>query len=487
MYSSTHRAVLGRRTPLRGRLATRLATAPNHTRNAVLVALALALLVALAPWATHLASDGPPSGLRVGGEPLAGGGEARAAIEAKARRYLSAPMELFAGTHRERLARRELGARIDTRALAGRAANIARSKNPFHDLPLLVRVWTGRVDLAWDVSVDRAALEEVVERLAVNVDREPRGAHLDHAGRVLELSADGARLDRARARRDIARALRDGRRSLPLFVERLSSGVGARALPSLVDAPPEVVIASFETRFRTAGSEADRAHNVRTAARYLDGARIPALGRLGFNEQVGARSRERGYRIAHVILDGEMVDGLGGGVCQVASTLHAAAFLAGMNIVDHTPHSRPSEYIPMGLDATVVWPSTDLVIANPFPFEVRVRAIAEEASLRIELIGRTRPAEVRWHTEVLATSGYSDRFVEDPAVPAGRERVSQRGIRGYVVRRERTISGGPSARVEETRIRYPATDRIVRVAPGSLDPVTGLPAFASEEPVELAP
>jgi vancomycin resistance protein YoaR len=376
-----------------------------------------------------------------------------------------------------RRTRRELGARVDLERATDRVAGLGRSGLPWRDLPALFEAWAGRTDVAWSVSVDGELARRFVRELANEVDRPPRPSVLAPSGRLVSLSADGLRLDRAGSVRMLVRALREGRRAVSLPVARASTGVGEDALPPVIQEPARVVLASYSTVYRLAGVERDRAHNVRTAAGYLDGAVIPAHGRMSFNERVGPRDRDRGYRDAHVIVNGEMVDGIGGGVCQVASTFHAAAFLAGLEVVDHTPHSRPSEYIPMGLDATVVWPRVDLVVQNPFPFPLTVRASPADGRLVVELHGRSRARSVDWRTRVLSTQPFSDRYVEDPELAPGHQRVSQRGIRGFLVLRQRTYAGASGVHTDEIHVRYPPTDRIVRVAPGTLDPATGQPAI----------
>jgi vancomycin resistance protein YoaR len=444
----------------------------RSTRIWIAIAAAL-LLLPFAPWAAHAALGHTPSGLRVDGRALPASREPRVLLAQRADRWLDARVRVAVGDVVRRRSRRELGARIDLDALTRRAASLGRSGRPWRDLPDLWSAWTGDADLAWTLSIDEHTARAFVREIAREADHPPRPALVDSDGQPIELSADGLRVNRAQAMRALSRTLREGRRAVLLPSRRLSSGVGARALSPVLhpDARP-IVVARYSTRYRTRGTERARAHNVETAARYLDGAVIAAHGRFSFNERVGARDRAHGYREAHVIVGGEMVDGIGGGVCQVASTLHAAAFLAGLAIVEHQPHSRPSEYIAMGLDATVVWPTIDLVISNPFPFPLTVRARAEGGEIYVELYGRRRLRRVDWEHHVLATSPFSDRYVEDPLVPPGEQRVSQRGIRGFWVARERSIEDERGVHIEERRLHYPPTDRIVRVAPGSLDPET---------------
>ena len=441
-------------------------------------ALAGVLALPLLPWLRFLAAGETPLGLSVDGRPFASTAAPRRALERQRDAWLDAEVRVLAGDRVRARTRRELGVRVDLERTLAEVAGLGRSGLVWRDLPAVYGAWAGEADVEWAVSVDGELARRFVRELASEVDRPPRPSVLAPSGRIVALSADGLRLDRARSLRLLMRALRSGERAVTLPVERTSTGVGDDALPPVIQQPERVVLASYSTTYRLAGVERDRAHNVRTAAGYLDGAVIPAHGRLSFNERVGARDRARGYRDAHVIVNGEMVDGIGGGVCQVASTFHAAAFLAGLEVVDHTPHSRPSEYIPMGLDATVVWPRVDLVVANPFPFPLTVRAIPADGRLVVELSGRARGRTVDWRTRVLSTQPFSDRFVEDPAIAPGRQRVSQRGIRGFLVLRQRTYGDASGVHTDEVHVRYPPTDRIIRVAPGTLDPATGQPAAA---------
>lgn len=439
-------------------------------------ALFLIAALPLIPWVAFLAGSRSPPGLRVAAEPIAAEADLERELALRARRWRRREVAVDADDAHASPTREDLGANVDARAMRARIETLGRTGNPFVDLPDLLLSFAGETDLGWEVVIDRDAVRGFVDDLAHRVDRPARPARFDARGALAELSADGARLERDAAVNEIVAALAAGRLSVRLPVTRIPSGVGDAAAPPL---PPfrtqPVLLARYTTDFRSRGSERPRAHNVETAASYLDGALIPPHGRLSFNDRVGARSVERGYRIAHVIRDGEMVDGLGGGVCQVASTLHAAAFLGGLDIREHVPHSRPSEYIPMGLDATVVWPNVDLVIANPHPFPITVRARGVDGQMVVELYGARRPARVEWHRQTLETADWSDRYVEDPEVPEGRERVSQRGIRGYTILRERTIHDASGVHIETRRLRYPPTDRIIRVPPGTLDPLTGEP------------
>lgn len=437
--------------------------------GAVAVMLVSTLVVSAAIVAAHRIIEPRPGrvvegvlvdGLRLVGEP-------EDAVRDRSERWLEEEVWLEAGSLTERLRRAELGLRVDVEGATRALLAIGRSGAVWTDVTTRVRARLGRVRVSIAPTLDRAALRAAIEAIAGRFDRPPVPAEIDDAGRLVTHPESGRSIDVEASVEHVADGLTRGERRFTLVVrEQPVPTDTARFLR----ARPPVVIGSYVTRYRVRGDEGPRAVNVRVAAEALDGAIIEPGGRLSFNERVGPRTPERGYQVAHVIYDGEMVDGIGGGVCQVASTLHAAAFLAGLPVVEQVPHSRPSAYIPMGLDATVVYPDVDLVIGNPLWVPITVRARAEGGRMTVELWAPTRPLEVQWRREVLARTDYDERVVEDPSVPPGERVVSQEGGPGFVIERVRVVRDASGERTERRTLRYPPTDLVVRVAP----PTTGV-------------
>jgi vancomycin resistance protein YoaR len=165
-----------------------------------------------------------------------------------------------------------------------------------------------------------------------------------------------------------------------------------------------------------------------------------------------------------------MREGIGGGTCQVAGTLHAAAYLGGIEIVERSPHSRPSGYIRTGLDATVVFPTVDLKLRNPYDFPMVVHAVADKGTLVFELYGREKPAQVEVATVTVGTTDYKRKIEEDAALGEGKMVLKQRGIRGVSLRKRRKIHPVAALgrdRVEVTTDVYPPTFEIWKVGPGA--------------------
>lgn len=223
----------------------------------------------------------------------------------------------------------------------------------------------------------------------------------------------------------------------------------------------DVVLGEAETRFVPGGASRDRAFNVRLAARRLDRTIVPARGTLSFNSVVGPRTARAGFRDAPVILSGRITDGVGGGVCQVAGTLHTAALRAGLQIARKQAHSRRSAYLPPGLDAMVAWPDSDLVIENPYPFAVLVEAMASGPTLRVTLRGDAGGTPAIVTSTVERELPATELLVEDPTLAPGELLVDHEAVSGSVVRVTRTRGASSESWV----VRYPPHARVVRVGP----------------------
>jgi vancomycin resistance protein YoaR len=148
-----------------------------------------------------------------------------------------------------------------------------------------------------------------------------------------------------------------------------------------------VALGAFSTTL--AGSAPGRTHNIRLACAALDGTVLEPGDRLSFNRVVGPRSAARGYVDAPVILRESRQLQLGGGICQVASTLFAAGLLSGLAVVERHRHSTPVDYIELGQDATVSWKVKDLVLRNDLEQRVRVRLDVLGSTLTARLEGES--------------------------------------------------------------------------------------------------
>lgn len=226
-----------------------------------------------------------------------------------------------------------------------------------------------------------------------------------------------------------------------------------------VDPRFAIELGAFETAFAFDEDHAGRAHNVALAASHLDGAVIEPGEVLSFNEVVGPRTLAAGFEHAPELHDGHLHEGVGGGVCQVATTLHVASRLAGLEIVEHRAHSIPLHYADPGLDATVSYGRIDFRVRNPHAFPVRVRASAIEGALVIRLEGAEAVSAARIETRVIRTLERGERVVTDASLGSGAREIEDRGRDGMVVRVRVVREDGTRS---ETLVRYASAPRVVR-------------------------
>lgn len=184
-----------------------------------------------------------------------------------------------------------------------------------------------------------------------------------------------------------------------------------------------VALGSYSTTL--IGSLPERTHNIRLTAQALDGAILAPGEFLSFNRRVGPRSSERGYERAPVFLRGERNQQLGGGICQVASTMYVAAMLSGLSPAERHKHSFVIDYVPPAYDATISWGVKDLRIRNDLDQTVR---------MRVELLGTT--LSVRFEGEEELGESFELEAVErELPGPASGDGAAGREIELYRVRR----------------------------------------------------
>jgi len=144
-------------------------------------------------------------------------------------------------------------------------------------------------------------------------------------------------------------------------------------------------MASYTTYYNT--EEKGRCQNIAIAASLIHGITVQPYGEFSFNKTVGRRTAEAGFRQAKIIINGEYVVGVGGGVCQVSTTLYNAALKSGLNVIEYHPHSLRVGYVQPSRDA-MVSSECDLQLYNPHAFPVFLTAEVFNGGLRVAFYGK---------------------------------------------------------------------------------------------------
>ncbi|HMI86612.1 MAG TPA: VanW family protein [Polyangiaceae bacterium] len=397
-----------------------------------------------------------------------------AALENGRRTLGARPIDVTLGVsgQRKTFTLGELGARLDVARTMALVYGVAHGRSLADRLDAARRAASGAIDVPWVVEIDEEVARAALEPLKDATDEPPIAARLDLARGGVVPHVAGRFLDLAGAIERIREAARAHEREIELPRVAVEPRVSSEFI-SRVDS--KKLLARFQTYFSRNGSQSTRAQNIDTAAARLDGVVLLPHELFSFNAAVGPRTVANGFSRGWEIFKGEMVEGIGGGTCQVASTFHAAAFLGGLDIIERLPHSRPSAYITMGLDATVVYPVVDLKIRNPYDFAVVVHSHIEGNTIAFELMGKERPARVVFKREIVATRPFPRKVEEKKGLPRDRVVRKQHGIPGYKIKRTRMIAfGDGTGRKEENVDTYWPTFELYLVAPG-VDPEPLLP------------
>jgi vancomycin resistance protein YoaR len=186
------------------------------------------------------------------------------------------------------------------------------------------------------------------------------------------------------------------------------------------------VVSSFATNYSEGNR--NRSYNIRLAARKINGTVLMPGEKFSFNGTLGRRTAEKGFLEAGVYVSGRRDTDIGGGICQVSTTLYNAALLAGFDIVARSPHSLTVPYVPLGRDAAVSYPNPDLAFVNTSGQAVAIAAEAGNGKIRFSVLGTKVPGQ-----EIeISQSGHRSwsrgvKYVDDPSLPPGKQRVEEKG------------------------------------------------------------
>lgn len=172
--------------------------------------------------------------------------------------------------------------------------------------------------------------------------------------------------------------------------------------------------ASFSTDFSKSSNQ--RKENIRLAFNKINGTRLESGEEFSFNNVVGERTVENGFKEAKVILGGEYENGIGGGVCQASTTLYNAVIRAGLNVLEVNHHSLPASYVPLSLDAMVSWGYSDFRFVNNSDGPVFIKATTDDKNLYVKIYGNTlkENQKIEPHAELIKTIPHSgDKVIAD--------------------------------------------------------------------------
>lgn len=313
-----------------------------------------------------------------------------------------------------------------------------------------------------DIPVIEAKPEEIdIDKIHEEVYKEVKDAYYEKEPFTIYPEEDGIDFDVESAKNLIMEEKEEY--EIPLNITKPSKTVkdiGTEAFPDL--------LATFSTNYQA--SNVNRTTNLKLAAEKINGTVLLPNEEFSYNKVVGERTIAAGYKEAATFSNGQVVNGLGGGICQISSTLYDAVVMANLNVTTRRNHQFVTSYLPAGKDATVVWGSQDFKFVNTRKYPIRLVATVEGGVATIQVWGVKEEVEyeISIETKKIATIAYTTQYIQDPSLPAGQQVVKQAGSNGRKVEAYKVtkLNGQVVSTTLLSRDTYNAMKRIVLVGTG---------------------
>lgn len=299
-----------------------------------------------------------------------------------------------------------------------------------------------------------------VDALKAEVDCEPTNAIVDKSdGKTIIPEKNGIVMDADKAREIIGDGT-EATYTIPVSVTpaKVTKEVLDRALF-------RDVLASASTSLNTGNT--DRTNNVTLAAQYINGTILNPGEEFSYNDVVGPRTTERGFKAAGAYSNGKLIDEVGGGVCQPSSTLYMAVLRADLEVTERSNHSLTVAYTPLGEDATVSYGSLDFKFKNDTDYPIKLVTVREGSQMKVTIRGtKADDKTVRLETQILETLTPETIKKTDASLAPGETEVEQTAATGYktITYKYVTVNGETTKEVAN-RSSYRKRDKIILVGP----------------------
>lgn len=358
----------------------------------------------------------------------------------------------------------QMGLTIDVEKTLANAYEIGRVYDNANEKWVRSGRIRGKVELPFVLSEDQEKMKDLLLALSEQIWIKPQNAEVviaDDDSVSVKESQEGLMLDQEKTKKMLRETvLKASDRVIALPTEvimpsRFTTEVEAMGIRRL--------IASFTTEFNA--SKSNRVDNIKLGCDEINGYVVEPDAVFSFNDVVGPRTTERGFKTADVILDSELVPGTGGGICQLSTTLYNTALLANLEIVSRKNHGIPVSYVGLGMDATVAYPYIDLKFRNTTGSHLIIRTKMGYNTLTVSFYGDS-PEDVSIEIISNVIEEIQPETIEerDPLLGSGETEIVKEGALGYKVESYRIVKvAGDEVKREFLYLdRYNPRHRIIR-------------------------
>lgn len=305
------------------------------------------------------------------------------------------------------------------------------------------------VEKAWPNKID-------LEQIHSEIYKEVQDAYLTRDPITIHPEVEGIDFDLEEAKKILEETKE--KYEIPLKITKPSVttiDLGSEAFPNK--------LSTYTTRYD--GGDENRSTNLEIACEKINDKIILPGETFSYNKTLGARTTAAGYKTAKVYENGAVVDGIGGGICQISSTLYNAVLKANLEIVERRNHQFITSYVPEGRDATVAYGVTDFKFKNSRKYAIKIKATASNGVAKIDIYGIKEDTEyqITFDTKTISTIPFTTKYTDDSTLPVGTEEIKQKGANGSVTETYiiKSLNGQVVSNTLLSKDTYSAMPRII--------------------------
>lgn len=299
-----------------------------------------------------------------------------------------------------------------------------------------------------------------LNKIRNEIYKEPKDAYVEKDPIKVHTEVDG--VDFGISIEEAEKLLEEDKKeyTIPLKItpaEKTLADLGEEAFPEQ--------LSTFQTIYDA--SNYNRSTNITLASKKVNGTIVMPGEEFSFNKVVGKRTLEAGFKEGTAYVGGKVVPDVGGGICQLSSTLYNTALLANLEIVERSNHIFETSYVAASRDATVYWGTLDFVFKNNRSYPIKIVAESSNGVCKVSIYGikEEEEYEVVIQSKILSYIPYTTEYIEDPTLAEGKEVIEQYGHDGCKSEAYKILKKNGKV-VSETLLSkdtYSAMERIVRI------------------------
>lgn len=355
---------------------------------------------------------------------------------------------------------KELGFFYELQKAVDEAYNIGRSHGFVKNLSEIISLRAGSdINIPITRNENFDSFEPIFEEIAQAIDQNPQNATISINSEInIQEGIEGFKVDKESLKNIVQTSLANENSAVvEVPVETKTPAITSQMLRRI-----NGIIGEYTTTFNA--NVAGRSQNIRLASSSVNDVLLLPGQEFSFNEATGRITIANGYKNAPVIVAGVLQEGVGGGVCQVSSTLYNSVLYAGLDVVQRRAHSIPSTYVDIGRDAVVVHGVLDLKFKNTHDFPVYIKTYVSGNKVRAAVYGdTTNHSKITLSSEIVEVIPRQVEYKNDPSIPIGKEVVEEPGRDGI---KSVTYSVLNGERKVVSRDHYPTRKKVIKVGTG---------------------